>query len=282
MFNCALFWDPKKMGLECTSWNIAEVCHYLHFCPLEEPCEVVINCDRLGGFSLTGILLELHLTLMECFWGVGSLLEGHPKVWLVSTKMLKMVRCIIKWRWNCFSCQPFCKTWFSLWIFGYGCSGASSTIYISYEWLVWTTFYLLYCFGCSMSNVVSLYVCWLTKRLLFTCRWRNDRICKSCRANQTTWSPYCSPTGLHADGCAHSLSLSSCSLSLLWFVRTADLCERDIADYRFGWVGMIKVLLGHSPFMSLSHWFDCFCFTLLFSHALYSKFFLLLLVFLIW
>jgi hypothetical protein len=68
-------------------------------------------------------------------------------------------------------------------------------------------------------------------------------------------------------------SLSSCSLSLLWFVRTADLCERDIADYRFGWVGMGKVLLGHSPFMSLSHRFDCFCFTLLFSYALYSNFF---------
>jgi hypothetical protein len=43
-----------------------------------------------------------------------------------------------------------------------------------------------------------------------------------------------------------------------------------------------QVLLGHSPFMSLSHRFDCFCFTLLFSHALYSKCFLLLLVFLIW
>jgi hypothetical protein len=78
------------------------------------------------------------------------------------------------------------------------------------------------------------------------------------------------------------LSSSSCSRSLLWFVRTADLCERDIADYHFRWVGMGKVLLGHSPFMSLSPRFDCFCFTLLFSHALYSKFFLLLLVFLIW
>jgi hypothetical protein len=78
------------------------------------------------------------------------------------------------------------------------------------------------------------------------------------------------------------LSLSSCSLSLLWFIRTADLCERDIADYGFGCVGMGKVLLGHSPFMSLSHRFDCFCFTLLFSHALHFKSFLFLLVFLIW
>ncbi len=74
---------------------------------------------------------------------------------------------------------------------------------------------------------VGLYVCWLTKRLLFTCRWRNDRSCKSCRANQTTWSPYCSPTGLHADGCAHSFEF------VFMFSITALVCQ----DSRSVWKG---------------------------------------------
>jgi hypothetical protein len=61
------------------------VCHYLHFCPLEEPCEVVINCDRLGGFSFNrnpfGIAFDIDGVLLRGREPIGRAPESLARLY---------------------------------------------------------------------------------------------------------------------------------------------------------------------------------------------------------